>query len=245
MSTREIVVGATERLFNQKDLTAVDDLFGPVYVQHSALAPDGIEGLRGLVSGLSESAGYELVRALADQDLVVTHGVFSGFAPVPLIGYDVWRVRDGRIVEHWDALGPASAPTGDGRSQTSGPGLSPGAHDTTTNKALVERLVQRVLIERADENLTDYLAPELVEHDPAYPGGIDGFREALRAQVVTYDELHMVLADADFVYTRSQGTTDLPVIINDLWRIGDGRVAEHWSLTAPVPPYLPHGNGAF
>src|SRR5690349_13747726 len=104
MSTEAIVAAATERLFNQKDVSAVDDLFGPVYVQHSALAPDGVDGLRGLVSGLTAANGYELVRVIADEELAVTEGVFTGFAPVPLLGYDVWRVVDGRIVEHWDAL---------------------------------------------------------------------------------------------------------------------------------------------
>lgn len=47
-------------------------LLGPVNVQHSAVNPDGTDGLTGLVAGLPPTSSYELIRVLADGDLVVT-----------------------------------------------------------------------------------------------------------------------------------------------------------------------------
>ena len=222
MSTEEIVVAATERLFNQKDLSAVDDLFGPVYVQHSALAPDGVDGLRGLVSGLTEANGYELLRVIADGDLAVTEGVFTGFAPVPLAGYDVWRVEDGRIVEHWDALGPLA---GASVSTNAAPDT---AADTDANRSLVSAWVRDALIGGAAEAWSDSVASDL-----------------RLAEGVVYSALHAVIAEGDLVYTRSEGVAATPVIVNDVWRVADGRIVEHWGLVAPVPPSLPHGNGSF
>lgn len=222
MSTEEIVVAATERLFNQKDLSAVGDLFGPVYVQHSALAPDGIDGLRGLVSRLTEANGYELVRVIADGDLAVTEGVFTGFAPVPLAGYDVWRVEDGRIVEHWDALGPlagASVSTNAARDA---------AADTDASRSLVSAWVREALIGGAAEAWSDSVASDL-----------------RLTEGVVYSALHTVIAEGDLVYTRSEGVAATPVIVNDVWRVADGRIVERWGLVAPVPPSLPHGNGSF
>ena len=39
--------------------------------------------------------------------------------------------------------------------------------------------------------------------------------------------------------------TSTPVIVNDVWRVADGRIVERWGLVAPVPPSLPHVNGSF
>jgi predicted SnoaL-like aldol condensation-catalyzing enzyme len=108
VSNKELVVTATTRLFGERDVTAVDELFGPKYVQHSTMAADGVDGLRALVGSLPDAFGYEPARAIAGDDLVVLHGVYRGFGP-PLVAFDIFRVADGRIVEHWDVIAPLPA----------------------------------------------------------------------------------------------------------------------------------------
>jgi predicted SnoaL-like aldol condensation-catalyzing enzyme len=42
---------------------------------------------------------------VADGDLVIIHGRFSGFgAPVNWIAVDILRIKDGVFVEHWDVI---------------------------------------------------------------------------------------------------------------------------------------------
>ena len=42
---------------------------------------------------------------VADGDLVMVHGRFSGFgAPVNWIATDILRIEDGVLVEHWDVI---------------------------------------------------------------------------------------------------------------------------------------------
>jgi predicted SnoaL-like aldol condensation-catalyzing enzyme len=246
MSPKEIVAQATDRLFNLKDLSTVDELFGPVYIQHSALAPDGTPGLRGLVSGLSADSHYDLVRILSDGDLVVTQGVFHGFAPVPLLGFDVWRVEGGRVVEHWDALGPLAGVAPNGHTPLDGPREASTGADAGQNRRVVEEVVAGVLIGGADGAAESTVAPDYVEHDPR---GLDGpaeFERRISSGELRRRALRQVIAEGDLVYTRSEGgSEETPLIANDLWRVADGRIAEHWSLVVPVPPQLPHGNGAF
>lgn len=223
MSAKGIVTQATKQLFNRKDTAIVDQVFGPVYVQHSALGADGVDGLKVLVSSLPETAGYSLTRIIADGDLVVTEGVFTGFAPVPLTGYDVWRVAEDRIVEHWDALGPVVTHSSNTDVQTD-------SDTVAANRALVTEWATRVLVggdHQADE---DYISA----------GAGVSYDESL-----TYGTVHAVLAEQDVVYTRAEGEKDGPVIINDIWRVANGRIVEHWGLVAPVPQSLPHSNGAF
>jgi len=47
-----------------------------------------------------------------DGDIVMIHGRYVGWAEKPLVAVDIFRVRDGRLVEHWDVMQeevPASA----------------------------------------------------------------------------------------------------------------------------------------
>lgn len=227
MSAKEIVVSATERLFNQKDLTVVDEVFGPVYVQHSALGSDGVEGLKGLVGRLPGSSGYELVRVIADGELVVTEGVFTGFAPVPLTGYDVWRVVDGRVVEHWDALGPGvTHSTADSPAQVN-------PVEVATGKSLVAEWAEKVLVGGDRTAATAYLSAD------------DGGVGVEYDESISYLAIHAVIAEGDLVYTRAEGELDGPVIVNDIWRVEGAKIVEHWGLVVPVPKEFPHTNGAF
>ena len=40
--------------------------------------------------------------ATASGDLVMVHGRYTGWGPKPLVAVDIFRVKDGKIVEHWD-----------------------------------------------------------------------------------------------------------------------------------------------
>lgn len=40
----------------------------------------------------------------ASGDFVMAHGRFTGFGPKPLIAVDIFRIQDGKLVEHWDVL---------------------------------------------------------------------------------------------------------------------------------------------
>jgi predicted SnoaL-like aldol condensation-catalyzing enzyme len=55
---------------------------------------------------------YEPGMAVADGDLVMVHGRYPGWGPKPMVAVDIFRVEDGKVVEHWDVMQeevPASA----------------------------------------------------------------------------------------------------------------------------------------
>jgi len=103
MSTpREIVIKTTNELFGSKYAAAVDRCFGPRYVQHNPTVADGLAGLRELAVMLAASQGFNVTthRVIAESDLIAMHSSYSAFGPEPLIAFDIFRVADGRIVEH-------------------------------------------------------------------------------------------------------------------------------------------------
>jgi predicted SnoaL-like aldol condensation-catalyzing enzyme len=41
---------------------------------------------------------------VAEADVVMIHGRYTGWAPKPMVAVDIFRVLDGKLVEHWDVL---------------------------------------------------------------------------------------------------------------------------------------------
>ena len=92
---------------------ARDRYLGATYKQHNPTAPDGAEIFPALIGGLfaqAPEASFHLKRAIAENDLVVLHYNLKMFPDD--LGHavvDIFRVEDGRIVEHWDVLQPVPA----------------------------------------------------------------------------------------------------------------------------------------
>jgi predicted SnoaL-like aldol condensation-catalyzing enzyme len=250
MDDKELVLKATGQLFGDKDPSAVDRWVAPDYRQHSALIGDGPEALRELVANLPEGFRYELSRVIADGDLVALHGVYHGFGPQPLVAFDLFRVADGKLAEHWDALTPVVEQTVSGRSQTDGPPLSLRA-DTERSRALVREFAQRVLRDADYSVLTDYISTETyLQHNPEAADGLDGFgaaaaRWAEQGRHLVYQTVHRVVAEGDLVLLQSEGEFGGPVAYWDLFRVDGDRIVEHWDVITPVPAQLPHTNGLF
>ncbi|HEY8589102.1 MAG TPA: nuclear transport factor 2 family protein [Naasia sp.] len=89
---------------------ARDRYLGDSYVQHNPMAPDGPEIFPTLIGGLfaqAPEASFHLKRAIAEDDLVVLHynlKMFPDDRGQAVV--DIFRVEDGRIVEHWDVMQP-------------------------------------------------------------------------------------------------------------------------------------------
>jgi predicted SnoaL-like aldol condensation-catalyzing enzyme len=90
--------------FIDRDPTVVDRLFSPAYRQHNPSLHDGPDVIRGLIAGLSPDFRYEPGMAVAQADLVMVHGRYVGWAPEPMIAVDIFRIEDGKVVEHWDVM---------------------------------------------------------------------------------------------------------------------------------------------
>lgn len=252
MDAKEIVLAAAKELFGDKDATAVDRWVARDYKQHSALAPDGPEGLRGLVATAPEGFRYEGARVIADGDLVALHGTYHGVAPQPLVAFDLFRVdANGKLAEHWDALTPQVTDTASGRSQTDGPAAPSHFDETEANRKLVADFAERVLKGADYSVLTEYISTESYhQHNPEAADGLDGFGAAAAAWAeqgknLVYKTVHQIIAEGDFVLLQSEGEFGGPVAFWDLFRVRNGLIVEHWDVVAPIPARLPHDNGVF
>jgi predicted SnoaL-like aldol condensation-catalyzing enzyme len=102
---KALVLEAFDTLFNRRDYAAAERFWSPGYIQHSAHIAPGREGLFNLVRSLPSTLKYEPGVIVADGDIVIVHGRFSGFgAPANRIAADILRIEYGVLVEHWDVI---------------------------------------------------------------------------------------------------------------------------------------------
>lgn len=80
---------------------------GDVYIQHNSGIADGLSGLGAALAALAEQniqmiyTTVHQVLAQGNYVLAVSEGTFGG---APTSYYDLWRVENGKIVEHWDVM---------------------------------------------------------------------------------------------------------------------------------------------
>ncbi len=106
---KEVVLDFLRKVFTEKrPAEAFAEHAADGYVQHNPHAPAGAEEstryLAGFLARFPDLV-LDVRRVIAEDDLVCTHGLIRltpesrGSAVA-----DVVRVRDGRIVEHWDVI---------------------------------------------------------------------------------------------------------------------------------------------
>ena len=103
MTNKELVIKAVTEVFINGDATALDKYWSENYVQHNPQIPNGREALKQLLSG-GGNMKYEMGLVVADGDFVMVHARITGFGPKPLIAVDIFRVKEGKLAEHWDVL---------------------------------------------------------------------------------------------------------------------------------------------
>jgi predicted SnoaL-like aldol condensation-catalyzing enzyme len=251
MNVKDIVGAAIGGIYDDRDVAVVDRLFSPSFRQHGVWAADGPDGVRAYIGSLPENASCTVHRVLADGDMVATHASYENLGTEPLVGFELWRLEDGLIVEHWDSYEPLVAETASGNSQVDGP-TEPDAADSAATKALVEQIVQTILVENDFSRLDEFLAGEdYIQHNPRFGNGIRGLATAL-AQLaeqgisMQYTARHRAVAEGDFALTLSEGLFGGErYTFYDLFRVANGRAVEHWDVMTPEPKELRHQNGLY
>ncbi len=241
---KAFVLEALENTLLAGDVDAVDQYFATDIIQHNDMFANGIEAQKGVVGFLSGNGDFsaEYVRVIADDDIVAVHARYEGFGPDPVIGFDVFRVEDGKIAEHWDNLITEQPLNPSGRSQIDGATEITDLDQTEANKALVEDFLTKSLIEHAEVNITDYISPvTYIQHNPMVADGLEGFgafmaEMAQQGVSMDYTKVHKVIGEGNFVLTMSEGTLgEDPTAFYDLFRVEDGLIVEHWDVIAPMP----------
>jgi predicted SnoaL-like aldol condensation-catalyzing enzyme len=111
---------------------------------------------------------------------------------------------------------------------------------TEGNKKLVTDFYQEIFGDKNVDAIDKYLLESYIQHNPSLPDGRDAlkkaakewFKDAPREQV----DFQHTGADGDMVYLHvrsKQGNKTISVV--DIFRVENGRIAEHWDVIQEVP----------
>ncbi|MBI1226975.1 MAG: hypothetical protein GC192_17215 [Bacteroidetes bacterium] len=213
------------------------------YTQHNLAVGDGLAGF-GAVMANAPAGGFksEVVRAFQDGEYAFLHVKYDFFGPKA--AFDIFRFKDGKIVEHWDNLAEIAAPNPSGHTQFDGATEITDLDKTESNKTLVKNFVNDVLMGGKSDKITDYISTEkYVQHNPQVADGLNGLGAALKYfadnnLVMQYDKVHKVLGEGNFVLTVSEGQFGIGdhVAYYDLFRVENGKIVEHWDVIQTIPP---------
>lgn len=238
---------------------------GPTYTQHNLHAADGIAGFQSFVHSMPQGTiRVQTVRVFQDGDFVFSHnsytspsmsnaGANAGAMDV-LVGFDVFRTENGKIVEHWDNLQPQLDPNPSGHTLIDGSTALTDLDKTEANKALVRSLVDEVLVGGHFEKLpTYYNGDQYIQHNPRVGDGVSTVQKAFAAWAAqgikaSYTKVHHVLGEGNFVLVMSEGNFNgQSTAIYDMFRVENGKIAEHWDILENIPPNAEwkNANGKF
>ena len=115
-ASRQLVLAFYDQaLVRKQPKPAFERYVSPTFVEHKQDVAGGTRDevasfLEGLMSELP-SARWEVVRTVAEPDLVALHARFVPEPGAPAYAIvDIFRIENCRIVEHWDVVAPPRPP---------------------------------------------------------------------------------------------------------------------------------------
>lgn len=260
-ANKKLVLSFYDELFNKANLDVIDQDTGPTYTQHNPAVADGPEGLRNLVvflHGLFPNSHNTVQRVIAQGDLVLlqSHAVsVPGTNGLSIV--DIFRVANGRIVEHWDNLQAVPDSSVNGHEQFSTLSPPPIADpdpeaSTHHSERVVTRFLRSVTTRTPSCRARSLLAYSLYEHDPNIADGAAAltqhYADILRDNPQATFTIARIIAQGDLVAIHShfqKSPTDLGQSVVDIFRVRHGKIVEHWDGIQDVPATSANDNTMF
>jgi predicted SnoaL-like aldol condensation-catalyzing enzyme len=111
------------------------------------------------------------------------------------------------------------------------------------NKALVREFFQRVFIDHKVDFGLELMHDNYIQHNQMVPGGKEAMRAAFAKGLDNVStEIKQVIAEGDRVAVQHHFKFDPAspgMIVIDIFRVENGKLAEHWDVMTPVPENPP------
>ena len=232
--------------FASGDTETARELLDENYIQHNLAYGTGEDAFIGSVEYLASAdvkTTVENIRSFEDGDYVFLQTVYNFAGAGEQVAFDIFRFdEDGEIAEHWDNLATlATEPNPSGHTQIDGTMEVTDLDKTEENRELVKNFLYDVMQGNNPDKTADYFDGDTyIQHNTAIADGVSGLNAALTALAeqgiqMIYDETHLILAQGNFVLAVSEGTYGgAPTSYYDLWRVENGKIAEHWDVMETI-----------
>lgn len=244
--------------FATGDTEKAASLLAENYIQHNLAYGTGRDAFVNSVSFLATAPTKTTVnniRAFEDGDKVFLQTVYNFAGMGEQVAFDIFRFNEeGKIAEHWDNLTAKVGPNPSGHTQIDNLAPVKDLEKTEANRELVRNFLYDVMQGNNPQKTADYFdGDSYIQHNTAIADGLSGLGAALAALAsqgiqMIYNRVHQVLAQGNYVLGVSEGTFGgAPTSFYDLWRVENGKIAEHWDVmeTIAAPETWQNQNGKF
>jgi predicted SnoaL-like aldol condensation-catalyzing enzyme len=120
------------------------------------------------------------------------------------------------------------------------------SNQVEANKALVLNAITGVFVDRDATVLDRLFSPDYRQHNPQIPNGTAAIKAVMANLTKDFKyEPGFVTAEGDLVmvHGRYTGWGPKPMVAVDIFRVADGKVAEHWDVLQEEVPAALSANG--
>jgi predicted SnoaL-like aldol condensation-catalyzing enzyme len=125
--------------------------------------------------------------------------------------------------------------------------------DPAANKQLVLDAANMLFVQhKVDQAIDTYFAPSYIQHNPMAASGAEAVRAFFKGFYAGNPQatiaIKRALADGDLVaihYNLKMKPDDRGFAVVDIFRVENGKIAEHWDVAQPVPEKSANSNGMF
>ena len=119
-----------------------------------------------------------------------------------------------------------------------------------TNKEVVLKFYEEVFNGWDESRIDEYMHEDYKQHTSGVADGREGFKAFFKEFVKCHPHMDicLIVAEDDIVMVYFKVTNDSGIgKVCDIYRLRDGKLAEHWDVTKPLDPnFVPlHQNGEF
>lgn len=256
-NSAEIARGFYQEVIINKDISKYDKYIGDTYKQHATGYPDGVEPLREELAGNAKE-DYNLVnilRVVGEDNYAALHSLWE-YKNNKIVYVDIWRIEDGKLVEHWDHYQEVPKKAENENTIYLGPDVNKNANQN------IEQNKERALaVLNTFDNLTDlsavenYVSEDYIQHNPTVADGKAAFLGLLKMlRDINYKSkttIAKTIAMGDMVMVHSKVVDltkkgDLGTGAIDIFRFDDkGQIIEHWDVLEPLTGKSLNNNDPF
>jgi len=237
ITQKQKVLSFYKQIVGQRKAELIPEFIAENYKQHNPTVKQGRAGITEMINYLKtlpsqpEGAKSPIVRAIQEGDLVVTHLDVS-FMGRRMAVIDLFKLKDGMLTEHWDAIQPLPDESEKVITATNGTTEIDHGASAENSKFVVDQFYKAILNKQSANQFID---AAYVEHDASVVASAVGLAGYL-ARPERAVEIHKLIAEGDFVVVQSQFNRDSKTFVfYEILRVADNKIAEHWSVEQAVP----------
>ncbi|WPU92188.1 nuclear transport factor 2 family protein [Mucilaginibacter sabulilitoris] len=237
-SNKQRVLSFYKLIVGQRKAELIPEFVREDYIQHNPTVKQGRAGVTEMINYLKTlpaplaGAKSPIIRAIQEGDFVVTH-LDIRFMGKRMVVIDLFKLKDGMLAEHWDAIQEIPDQTGLSVTATNGINEINESATTVDSKHVVEGFYNAVFNKQP---AAGFIHHDYIEHDFGVIKSGKSLSNYLSDDPARDTKLYRIIGEGDFVAVQSSfKRAEKLFALYEIYRIADGKIIEHWSVEQVAP----------